>query len=195
MTISHLLEDYGAYATAAPVSLTDVSLEEQRLEAFEKGYQAGWDDSVKAQSDDVKRVSTDLAQNLHELSFTYQEAYAAIMKSLTPLLRQMVETVLPHAAHQTLGVRLAEMISELASKHGNQPVEIVSATENVAAVEQMVSSDLPMKVTVTEETSLADGQVYIRIGETEREIDLSEVLAEIGRSVSGFIEENQKDIA
>ena len=195
MTISHLLEDYGAFATAEPVSMTDVSLEEQRLEAFEKGYQAGWDDSVKAQSDDVKRVSTDLAQNLHELSFTYQEAYSAILKSLTPLLQQMVETVLPRAAHQTLGARLTEMIGELASKHAKQPVEIVSATANVAAVEQMITLDLPLAITVKEEASLSDGQVFIRIGETEREIDLSEVLAEIDRSVTGFFEENQKDTA
>ena len=195
MTIGHLLEDYGAYAVGTPVSLTDVSLEEQRLEAFENGYQAGWDDSVKAQSDDSMRVSTDLAQNLHELSFTYQEAYAAILKSLKPLLEQMVGTVLPRAAHATLGARLTEMLQEIASDNGKHPVEIVAASANVAAIEQMVTSDLPMPISVTDEPSLGDGQVYIRIDETERELDLSEVLAEIDRAVTGFFEENQKDIA
>ncbi len=175
--------------------MTDVSLEEQRLEAFEKGYQAGWDDAVKAQADDVKRVSTDLAQNLNDLSFTYQEAYSAILSSLTPLLTQMVETVLPKAAHQTLGARISEMLSEMAAEYGNQPVEIVSAPANVTAIEEMIEADLSLTVTVKEESSLAEGQVFIRVGETERAIDLSEVLAEIGKSVSGFIKENQKDVA
>ncbi len=195
MTISHLLEDYAALATASPVSLTDVSLEEERLEAFEKGYQAGWDDSVKAQIDDARRVSSDLAQNLHELSFTYQEASSGILKSMTPLLRQMVDTVLPRMAHETLGTRVVEMLDELVSHHATPTVEIVAAPTNVVAIEQMVTADLPMAVTVKGEPSLADGQVYIRVGETEREIDVSEVLAEIDRSINGFIEENQKEIA
>ncbi len=195
MTISHLLEDYAALATASPVSLTDVSLEEERLEAFEKGYQAGWDDSVKAQIDDARRVSSDLAQNLHELSFTYQEASSGILKSMTPLLRQMVDTVLPRMAHETLGTRVVEMLDELVSHHATPTVEIVAAPTNVVAIEQMVTADLPMAVTVKGEPSLADGQVYIRVGETEREIDVSEVLAEIDRAVTGFFEENQKEIA
>lgn len=195
MTISHLLEDYGSLAPEKPVTITEDSLEEQKLEAFEKGYQAGWDDCLKAQLDDAKRVSTDLAQNLHELSFTYQEAYSALQNSLTPLLQQMVQVVLPRAAHATLGARITELLGELAADHGRQPVEIVSAPASVVAVEQMIAPDLPLQVTVSEEPSLAEGQVFIRIGETEREIDLSEVLAEIDRSVAGFIEENQKDVA
>lgn len=195
MTIGHLLEDYGAFAAGTPVSISDVSLEEQRLEAFEKGYQAGWDDSAKAQEEGAQKVSADLAQNLHELSFTYQEAYSAMLKSLAPLLQQMVEVVLPRAAHETLGVRLSEMLFELAKEHGNHPVEIATSPADVATIEDMIPAELPMPATVSEDTSVAEGQVYIRIGSTERAIDLSEVLAEIERSVAGFYEENQKEIA
>lgn len=196
MSIGHLLEDFGDFKSAAPVTLTDVTLEERRLAAFESGYEAGWDDCLKAQSESSQRVSSDLAQNLHELSFTYQEAYASILKSLEPLLRGMVDAVLPQAAQKTLGVRIAGMLQDLAKEHGQQPVQIVTAPANSAAVEELIATDdLPLPVMVEDEPSLGDGQVLIRIGGTEREIDLSEVLAEIDRSVTGFFEENQKDIA
>ena len=39
MSVSHLLEDFGALTRGDMVEMTDVLLEEQRLEAFEKGYQ------------------------------------------------------------------------------------------------------------------------------------------------------------
>ncbi|MEO3413211.1 flagellar biosynthesis protein [Roseovarius sp. CAU 1744] len=195
MSISHLLEDYSDFKPGSPVALTDVSLEEQRLEAFESGYQAGWDDCVKAQSKNSTHVSADLSQSLRELSFTYQEAYAGILESLEPLLRGMVDAVLPHAAQATLGSRISEMLFELAKEHGQQPVQIVTAPSNSAAVEELLSSDLPLPVTVENEPSLGDGQVTLRIGNAEREINLSEVLAEIDRAVTGFFEENEKDVA
>lgn len=195
MTISHLLDDFGAFAAGTPMSISDVSLEEQRLEAFEKGYQAGWDDSAKAQEEGGQKVSADLAQNLHELSFTYQEAYSAMLKSLSPLLQQMVEVVLPKAAHITMGARLTEMLHDLAKENGNSPVEIATSASDEPTIEDIIPSDLPMPVTVSSDPSVAEGQVYIRIGSTERAIDMSEVLAEMERLVTGFYEENQKEIA
>ncbi len=195
MAIEDLLEDFGDYAAGAPLSISDVSLEEQRLAAFEKGYQAGWDDAVKAQVEGQRHVSSELAQNLQDLSFTYQEAYSALIKALSPLLTQIFETVLPRAAHDTLGLRLSGMLLDMAREHGEQPVEIVTAPESVAVIESVLTGELPVPVSVVEDSSLAGGQVHIRVGSAEREIDMSEVLREIERAMSGFIEENQKEIA
>ena len=197
MGISHLLEDFSTMVTGSPVVLTDIMLEERRLEAFENGYRAGWDDSVKAQTEDNKRVSTDLAQSLHELSFTYQEAYTAVLTALEPLMRQMVDVVLPHAAQATLGTRLVEMLHEMAAEIGRQPVEIAADPGNLDVVKKILSSgeQLSMPVTVVAEPTLGSGQVFLRAGATERGVDLKEVLAEIDRAVTGFIEQNQKDVA
>ncbi len=195
MSISHLLEDFGAYARGTPISLTDVSLEEQRLEAFEKGYQAGWDDSVKAQNDDSRHITADFARNLQELSFTYHEAHAAALNSLEPLLRQMVEVVLPKVAHETLGARLSEVLENVAKTQGSGPVEIITAPANVTALEEILTDDPAMPMRVIEEESLADGQVYIRFGNTEHEIDLNQVLEGLDLAVGGFFEENRKETA
>ncbi len=195
MSISHLLEDFGAYARGTPISLTDVSLEEQRLEAFEKGYQAGWDDSVKAQSDDTRHITADFARNLQELSFTYHEAHAAALNSLEPLLRQMVEVVLPKIARETLGTRLIEVLEGLARTQGPEPIELVTAPANVTALEGILSDNPAMPMSIIEEASLADGQVFIRFGTNEHEIDLAQVLEGLDLAVTGFFEENRKEIA
>lgn len=195
MSISHLLEDFGAYVEGTPVSLTDVSLEEQRLAAFEKGYQAGWDDAVKAETEDSRRISTDFAQNLQDLSFTYQEAHSAVLQSLRPLLEQMVGTVLPALVQKTLGLWITELLQELAEEHGAQPIELVTAPANATALESLLGEAAPMSISILEEPTLTEGQVYIRFGSQEREIDMDDVLSAINRTVTGFFEENQRNTA
>lgn len=195
MGISDLLEDFGALTRGRPVSLTDVSLEEQRLEAFEKGYQAGWDDSVKAASEDSRTIAADLAQNLSDLSFTYEEAQSAMLNALRPLLEQMMETVLPALMRGTLGAHVVDLVHNLARDLGPLPLEIVAAPENVVALDRALGEAPVLSVSVKEDPTLAEGQVFLRFGHEEREIDLSGLLASIERKMAGFFEEHRKDIA
>lgn len=195
MGIAHLLEDFGALAEGDPVSLTELSLEEVRLEAFENGYKAGWDDAAKAQKDDLKRISTDFAGNLRDLSFTYHEACSGMMSALRPVLTGMVETVLPKLAHQTLGARVVEHLEGLAGKAMSQPVEIVTAPQNLEALEALLDGRSDLSVVLRAEPSLGEGQVDIRFGGSEHEIDLDSVLADIGSAMTGFISQTQKESA
>jgi len=192
MSISHLLEDFGVYARTKPVSLTDVSLEEHRLEAFEKGYQAGWDDSAKASSDDTRRVSADLAQNLQDLSFTYQEAHTAALMALKPLLEQIMASVLPELLQQSLGAQVVEQIEQMARDQGPQPVELVAAPTDVATLESVLGEEQSIPVRVVEEASMGEGQVFLRFGEQECEINLSGVVESIQQNIIGFYEENRR---
>lgn len=193
--IAHLLEDFGALAEGDPVSLSEESLEEVRLEAFENGYQAGWDDAAKAQKDDMMRISADFAGNLRDLSFTYHEACNGMLAALRPVLTGMVETVLPKLAHQTLGARVVEHLESLASEALAQPVEIVIAPANLEALETLLEGrdDLPTRLRA--EPSMGEGQVHLRIGATEQEIDLDSVLADIAQAMSGFVSQTQKESA
>lgn len=195
MSISHLLEDFRPYTNGNPLTLTDVSLEEQRLEAFERGYQAGWDDSVKAAEDDSRRVSADLAQTLLDLSFTYEEAHSAVLDGLKPLLEQMIETLLPKLGRQTLTQRIVEEIETIARQQGPQTVELVTAPANASTLKTLLNEDLPMPVTVSEEPTLGEGQAYLRFGSQEREIDLRGALEGIQEKVGAFYEENQRETA
>lgn len=195
MTIAHLLEDFGESLRGAPISITDISLEEERLSSFENGYQAGWDDAVKSQKEDERRIAADLAQNLQDLTFTYEEAYAAVLNSLHPLLEQMVATVLPPLSQDTLAPRLAEILQEKVRDHGRQTIVIAVAPGDLTRIETLIETLPDLDISLTEDDTLAPGQIFLRFGETEEEINLDSVLRAIEHAVSGFFEENRKAIA
>src|SRR5690554_4305468 len=110
MSISHLLEDFTAEPDLQTTSLSGVALEKQRLEAFESGYKAGWQDAVKAANDEAARISSDFAGNLQDVAFTMAEAQSGLLTALRPLLTGMVNSVLPHLARKTLGERVIETL-------------------------------------------------------------------------------------
>lgn len=195
MSIAHVLDDFGATSDGATVSLSDVAVEELRLSAFEDGYQAGWDDSVRSQSEDGRRITADLAQNLQDLHFTYEEAYCAIMASLRPLFQEMLSSVLPRLARETLAPRLVETLHDLARLHGRQPVEITASPADLPMLGTIITAPGDLDVSLAADDTLARGQVHLRFGHSEHEIDLPEVLGEIESAVSGFFEQTRRTSA
>jgi len=195
MSISHLLEDFGTSSFQNHSSgTTEVLKEEHRLEAFEQGYKAGWDDANKAQSDSFTQISAEFARNLQDLSFTYHEAFTHVMKAMNPLLQQIVEVVLPAMAQQTLGARVVEQLLNMARAHGEQPASITVAPANLAAMEAILEQEMPFPVEVSEDASLGEGQVELLFGQTEQEIEMDEVLAGIGQAVAGFFQQHEKEL-
>ena len=111
--LAAFLEDFGAARAGGRPSVAvpdEGALEAAKLEGFDGGYRAGWDDAIKAQSDDQSRISSDFAQNLQDLSFTYHEACNQVLNAISPLLEEVVVKLLPAALHQTLGLHLAEQL-------------------------------------------------------------------------------------
>lgn len=191
MSISHLLEDFDAAQGGREVTLTDVSLEEERLAAFETGYQAGWDDAVKAQTEDARRITADLAQNLQDLSFTFEEAQAAVMQALRPLLTQMTSAVLPRLAQESLGPRLAGMLDDLVRDQGRCSIEITASPADMPRLSGLLASGPALGATLTEDDTLGPGQVSLRFGEAEHEIDLGAVLEGIDAAIRSFFDQTQ----
>ncbi len=195
MSISHLLDDFSWRPTAHSISISDVSLEEQRLEAFESGYKAGWEDAVKAANNDNTRISSDFAANLQDISFTFQEAQSSLLTALQPLLTNMINSILPTLARQTIGTYLLETLNEMAHSAVDGPIEIVTAPQNIEALEKILDEQEIGNVRISAEPSLGHGQIHIRANSAEREVDLDTVLAQIDATITGFFEDRQKEIA
>ncbi|MFX0546654.1 flagellar biosynthesis protein [Roseovarius sp. S1116L3] len=195
MSIAHLLEDFTTETGAQSLSITDVSLEDKRLEAFESGYKAGWEDAVKAAKDEADRVSSDFAGNLQDISFTMAEAQRDLLAALRPLMTGMVNSVLPRMARLTLGDRVIETLEEMAGSVMAGPMRLVTAPNNAEALETLIEDRDITDVTIEIEPSLGDGQVHIRVAGSEQEIDLDAVLKQIDTAVSGFFEEHKKETA
>ncbi len=195
MSIAHLLHDFGALSQGKPVAITDVSLEEERLEAFEKGYQAGWDDCVKSQVEDGRRITADLAQNLQDIGFTYEEVHGEIMGAMQRLLQQITQTVLPPLSHAMLVPQVTEILHDLLETNGRQPVQLTAGPADLAILRRL-SAEMPdLACTLTEDQTLASGQVLLRLGESERALDMPDVLLRIENAVSGFFQQNQRIVA
>lgn len=195
MSIAHLLHDFGALSQGKPVAITDVSLEEERLEAFEKGYQAGWDDCVKSQVEDGRRITADLVQNLQDIGFTYEEVHGEIMGAMQRLLQQIMQTVLPPLSHAMLVPQVTEILHDLLETNGRQPVQLTAGPADLAILRRL-SAEMPdLACTLTEDQTLASGQVLLRLGESERTLDMPDVLLRIEHAVSGFFQQNQRIVA
>ena len=193
--LAHILEDFAPVRTTAfgpvqgePLPATEAEVESLRLEAFEAGYKAGWEDAIKAQSDDQSRISSALGQHLQDLSFTYHEARSHVTKAMTPLIEEMVNKLLPEIARASLGGHISDQLSALARQIGALEVVVAVSPSNVAAVAPALDSDFGFPVTLVEDETLADEQADIRFGDIEKQIDLSGLLQSVQDTVRSFSE-------
>ncbi len=189
MSITHLLDDFSDVSSNEIIELSELKLEEERLEAFEKGYQAGWDDSTNSRHSETDEAARRISQQLDDWSFTYHEAHANALKSLGPVIRQLVDTVLPHVARRMIGPQISELIQDMVAEHGHQPITLSCAPDDRNAVEHLETSfdALPLEVMVNPDLSI--GQVEVRFGTVaESELDLSGVMSGVSSALDAFFE-------
>lgn len=175
-----------------PTLALSTSLEEHRLEAFEQGYKAGWDDATSAQSEDQSRIAADFARNLQDLSFTYHEARSQILKSLEPLLKEMVAKVLPKLAYENLPQSIVDEVLSIAQCQSEIDIQIVVSPSSRPPLEQLLETQNNINATIVEEPSMADGLAYLRFFDTEKHINLDSILTNVSQSVDGYFEQQKK---
>lgn len=195
MSVSHRYRNFGsagrAESSGKPES--DDQIEQDKLAAFEAGYQAGWDDSTKAQADTRDQISSDFARSLQEMSFTYHEALSKLTLSLKPVMTEIIDRLLPELVAQSLAGHILEQIEELLKGGVSQQIEIVVAPQNVDLVRRIGDEKIDSPFTVIGEPAVADGQAFVRIGSNEQEIDISSVVAGISGAMNAFFFEAQKE--
>lgn len=195
MSIAHLYQDFGPKTLGrdANISLNDVEIEDQKLDSFEKGYQAGWDDAVNAQVATKTRISSDLAKNLQEVSFSYHEARSTLTKSLEPLFSDVVATLLPEVARHSLGPHLVAQLTDMVRAQTDQVIEITVSPVNLETIETLIENELESPFVMVPDPNLSEGQVFLRIGAEEREIDLDHVIETVGAAFNNFFTATGQD--
>ncbi|WP_299779764.1 ABC transporter ATP-binding protein [uncultured Roseobacter sp.] len=195
MSLSHRYRNFGGPKVSdEPQEGTRAELtEDQQLQSFEKGYQAGWDDAVKAQADSVAKISAEFGQNLQDMSFTYHEALSKLTVSMEPVLTEIVDKLLPGVMHEALGAHVVTQLTEMISEQPNQPIEIVVAPSQVERIQELADGKLSDPFEIVTEQSLGDGQAYVRIGSVEHSIDLDSVLAGVSDAMAAFFHEAEQE--
>jgi flagellar biosynthesis/type III secretory pathway protein FliH len=171
----------------APQPLIEASvLDEAKVASFEQGYSAGWEDAAAAQADDQNRIRADLARNLQSLAFTFQDARSHVLQAIRPLILEMTTRLLPAVAREALGPAVVDAVMPLAEEMADAPLVLVLNPAVREPVETLVAQATGLPLTIEEEPSLGEGQVYIRLGPAEAKVDLTQVADDIAAAVRGF---------
>jgi len=168
------------------------AIETSSLDGYEAGYQAGWDDATRAQTEEQSRIGAEFARNLQDLGFTFQEARAHVMHALEPLLAGMVERILPRLISETIGQTIIEELMPLASAAADAPIEVVVSPASLPALDALLAGATSIPFSLVEEPTLAEGQVFLRSGKIERHIDFTSAVDRIGAAINGLYELNEK---
>lgn len=185
----------GVRSTSSPMPddplATPQMVEQARLEGYEGGYKAGWDDATRAEAESQGRIGAEFARNLQDLGFTFHEARSHVMQALEPLLTGMVDRVLPELVSRTVGQSIIEALLPLASLAADSSIEVVVNPASRPALEPMLN-DAAVPFVLVEEPTLAEGQVFLRSGKIERHIDFTDAVDRIGAAINGLYQLNEK---
>ncbi|MFS4581683.1 ABC transporter ATP-binding protein [Phaeobacter sp. C3_T13_0] len=187
MTIAHLLENFAMDTPAVPVAeVSEEVLEEERLESYEKGYSAGWDDAVTAKDKESTHVSSELASSLEDLSFTFHEAQSQLLESLDPMFKVLTSAVLPDAMAASFGHHIVDQLTDMAKNQADQAINIVVSAGEGATVRALLSKNFTVPVQVREDVVLSAGQAYLKVGGIERELNSLALTESIQESIEAF---------
>lgn len=183
----------GVSAIKSAIVTDAAAMEDMRMQAYEQGYTAGWDDAAAAQSDDQTRIKADFALNLQSLGFTFQEARAHVLRAIEPLIHEIITHVLPQMGREGLASLALETLMPLADEMADAPLTLVLNPALRPAVEALLEQATGMPMTIIEEPTLGEGQAYIRLGDCETRIDLDRAIADIKRAARDFFDLSEQD--
>jgi len=161
--------------------------QEIRLNAYEEGYKAGWDDATAAENEARTRIGADFAKTLQELSFSYHEARSHVLGALGPLLSAIVEKVVPQVAESGFARTVLEVAMQMAEKAGDAPVEIRVCPENRPALAELTGTDPGLPLRIVEDDTLGPGQALLSGATGECEIDIDGMLDSIRAALDEFL--------
>jgi len=197
MPASHLFQDFGTQkpVKAGKTTYSPEEIEEFKLQAFENGYQAGWDDAVKAQANTVTHVTSGLASSLQSASFDYHELRATLSASVQTIMEQVVNTALPQMAKASLGAHIRELVTVTARSALDRPIEISVAPENEDAVHAILSDTISEPFELIADPLMSPTQVVLRLGKQETEVNLDRLMADIGSAISTFFQTQNPEVS
>ncbi|MDE3080466.1 MAG: flagellar biosynthesis protein [Paracoccaceae bacterium] len=165
-----------------------LELEEARLAAFESGYAAGWEEAINAQKEDKASQQAELSRNLQGLSFTYHEARAHVLDAVHPLFSVMIAKLLPEIARQSLPEVVIRHLSELAESLADTPATLEVHPASAPMLNALLQGENAPPFRIVEEPTLSEGQVYLRLGARETQINLDRAIAQMRAMVEAFFQ-------
>ena len=172
--------------TAPDAGLSPAEVEAIRLEGYETGYKSGWDDASAEAAASDRRIAADLERNLADISFTYEEARAEVLRGLQDLIGSIVSTFLPALAAEAVLPRVATEIEALVATLGGGTCELVAAPDTCRQLDWLAERYMELDLRIAPEPAYAAGRVTLRFADETRDIDLGGLTASVTDAIRDF---------
>lgn len=195
-SISHRYADFSSLGPdGGPEDLIPLEkAEDQKVHAFEEGYQAGWADADKNHAIEQKSIDDEFLHSLRDLSFTYQEALSRITRSLNSLFGQMMTTLLPQTVNVSMRAQIIEQLVALAASQTSGSISIRVSDSHLHLLEDLLEGiELNPPVSVISDPTLSPNQLFVSLDILEREINLDAVCEEIRTAMEAFTFHTQQE--
>lgn len=194
MTLAHLYDEFREdLETDGLNSPQSASSAEENLQAFENGYQSGWQDATSAHGVEQERVLSELAQNFQDMQFTYHEARSKLLISLRPIATVMLEKLLPGVSREALRSNLTEQINEVLTQSTEDSIEINVAPDSLSTVQGIMDTQKDLPFIIIENANLGAAQADLRSSQLERHIDIDDMCERISQTLSTFVQQSSSE--
>lgn len=168
-------------------------VDEARLEAFEAGYKAGWDDAAAAHEAEDAEMRDAIQRALQEMSFTFHEARSHVLRALSPLFAELTARLLPEIARASLPHVVAEALGPYADLVADAPIRVLVHPDSRDHVESLVGRNPGLPLQFVDDPALSPGKVQLSLGTTETRVDLDGALTAIRTAIDDFFILNERD--
>lgn len=162
-------------------------VEDQKLQSFEEGYQAGWTDAEINFSTEQKNITDEILHTIRDLAFTYQEAQAQINRSLHPMFEKIINSLLPSIAGTALRAHVVDQLLRITESQTKGKISIRVSEMDFPMLEDLLGgAKFELPVSLVADNTLQQHQLSISLGANECEVNLTAVCEEIIVAMQAF---------
>jgi len=167
------------------------SFEALRDNAYSDGVKSGAEAASRAFEDEKIRTLSPILEALNDMSFSQVEACQTMMKSMRPMVEQLVKTVLPESARLGFGAEVAALLCKAYEKAPTSQITIHVAPDAVPSIQALLA---PSKADFSVEPDPAlDGlQAQVSWQGGYDQIDLDAALDNVRSAIDTFFSKIEK---
>ena len=161
------------------------SFEALRDSAYSEGVKSGADAASRAFEEEKIRTLAPILEALNDIGFSQVEACQTVLKSMRPLVEQLLETVLPETARQGFGAEISALLLKAYEKAPKAQFTISVTPDAVSSIQSLLS---PSKAdfTVLPDPALDGLQARVNWQGGYDQIDLDAALDDVRSAVNTF---------
>jgi hypothetical protein len=196
MSVVLALEDFGSENLGlSKIELSEESLEDSRLKAFEGGYKAGWGDATIALATEQRNLALQVNQLLLDANFTYHEARSQILKSIEPFISELVDKFIPAIAQDSLSLQIRSELLTLVRSQLDGKVIITAPQVACSYLEEILLNESLHQCSFEIDSSQVTGLICIKAGLSEKCFDTEAFIRDVKIKISNFLIDYQRQIS